>query len=243
MDGLTSHRTPGIPFRSPNIALSSMPIEIPARLKPVMSPIPSTPIRRSMSPDMLFEMSPLTSESARYFLESQRPDDDRPLLYTFPVVSIHPKPRSSNPDLGNPAPGSTRQKHWPMRSLPSQPRSAAQKPFTSFELVTALQRPAKHGATHKIKGFVPLIQNKTPDESLSPSSASGGRLSPPPSSLYSSPWILPGTRDNDVAQSWEASSPSAFEFDKYLARRIERQNCHMRPRVHHISMRRNSLRG
>ncbi|KAJ7600467.1 hypothetical protein C8J56DRAFT_910332 [Mycena floridula] len=208
----------------------SMPIEIPERSRAKRSSLRSSPItRRARSPEMIFEMSPIATENPRSHeylypigLSSSQSfstchsTEQKPLMYSFPVPSPphDPSPLTPSNTIQEP-----RLKPWPHRRL-SLPSRDEEDHLTS---------PKKTAATHKITGFTPIVESHS--EPCTPRPVRAGRLSPPPmpSSFSSSPWILPGSRDAwEDSDGTEGSSPSAFEFDKYIVRRIEKENRSLR---------------
>ncbi|KAF9463004.1 hypothetical protein BDZ94DRAFT_1259853 [Collybia nuda] len=213
----------------------STPIEIPSRRRPLVST--SSPIRRPMSPELLFEMSPIISEfpsPPTYTLGLREPREPEPFLYPFPPFPARSHPpafRTHRPSLITLHSGVTPQTPS-ILSVSNTMNGCASlcrledDDISPIPLVSS----SKTDTKTKISGMSP----STPVRSLiSPSNHSPTRawkhrvLSPPPrsSSYSSSPWILPGKSDliEDDRASLEAD-PSMFDFEKHLMRRIENQN-------------------
>lgn len=153
----------------------------------------------------------------------------RTIMPSSPELVFEMSPLS--PDCGNSAVCTASPLAYTFPNISSSTRKPC-GPCTS-PAQSACSKP--HSPVHKISGFVPLFQSPaaSPTRTL-------GRLSPPSSSFSSSPWILPGSRDS--SDDDVSSSPSAFEFDKYLIQRIESQKTLLRP-GHHLSSVRLTLRG
>ncbi|KAK0244431.1 hypothetical protein EDD85DRAFT_199070 [Armillaria nabsnona] len=203
------------------------PIEIPSRRKQALSPHLS-PIRDQMpvSPELLFEMSPLISDlspSANYPLRPSsmhNSQDPEPCLYRFPVFSPH-RFKSMHPSPSPTPSGSTSTRTSKFISDTTYKPDSWPKPPT-FIPGTGENQPSpvvKASAKHKITGFSPVYPSPVSEPS---SRRRLERLSPPP---RSSSWSIPGRScdtalDDPDALDSSISSPGALDFDKFLIRRI-----------------------
>lgn len=206
----------------------SSPIQIPQKRRP-MVPTSFSPLTQALSPEMIFEMSPTTSDFARHtpFSLANSPTPRRDFLYNIPKFSSPKLP-------GSGASGSSEKVNASLDASPPTNISIVKHPTPrrshSFlaECDLLLEAPnAKH--TTKITGFLPMkgdILDVQPQDQNVPLE----RLSPGPRrSSYSSPWILPGKgerTEEDLAYS--QVDPSAFDYERQLLQRIENQN---RPRL------------
>ncbi|KAF8967098.1 hypothetical protein BDZ97DRAFT_1903508 [Flammula alnicola] len=219
----------------------STPIEIPICRRPAASSSPS-PDGHPASPDMLFEMSPVSSNSPP--LSSVYPtsrsneiNNHEPFMYHVPTF----RPCPAGPGTGT----QLRRKFSRQRVMPSRHDSgtiplAAElaearhtKSYTlprSEDVHATFPQHQHRGmeqtpSTTKITGFSP-INDHHPLAFDQPSRPTIPLNPPPRRSSYSSlPWILPGKSDryeDDV--SYSQVDPSAFEFRRHLLRRIEHQD-------------------
>ncbi|RDB17896.1 hypothetical protein Hypma_000801 [Hypsizygus marmoreus] len=214
----------------------SMPIEIPSRRRPILQGN-SSPDGRSLSPDLIFEMSPVSSNipSPSHYafgFQNSPQNNQEQFLYSFPTVTAHYT--------------STRRQPLQNRQFQTTVSQQAHFPTSDAKRYTSLSSPAddvfdgisclsstpsttvvtKTASTTKITGFTPATlistQRSSPVRSLKTR-----RLSPPPrsSSYSSSPWILPGKSDvKDGESASFETEPTSFEFERHLMRRIEKQN-------------------
>ncbi|KAG7443174.1 uncharacterized protein BT62DRAFT_357377 [Guyanagaster necrorhizus] len=199
------------------------PIEIPSRQKQALSPHLS-PIQDQISPELLFEMSPLISNlspSANYMLRPSsvhNHQDPEPYLYHFPVFSPH-RFKSMHPSPSPTPSGSTSTRTSKFTSeTTSKPDSWPKPPtFIPGDSENQPSPVVKASATYKITGFSPVFPS--PVSELS-SRRRLERLSPPP--RLSSSGCIPGPRDAilDNPDALHSSSPGALDFDKFLIRRI-----------------------
>ncbi|KDR82634.1 hypothetical protein GALMADRAFT_238065 [Galerina marginata CBS 339.88] len=213
----------------------SMPIEIPKRRRMTSSPN-NSPNNFHVSPDLIFEMSPLSpnfSPNSIHPAPPTSPDKNHePFMYHAP--SLRPYASGSKPQL--------RSKKSCHRVMPSRtPRSAGQvAPELHLTKFASSRRfddghvpnplPDRCGtivmhSTTKITGFVPLIEHQplVSDKPLKPITP----LPPPPrrSSFSSSPWILPGRGDfHEEDVSYSQADPSTLEFRNHLLRRMENRD-------------------
>ncbi|KAK0201608.1 hypothetical protein DFS33DRAFT_1002655 [Desarmillaria ectypa] len=199
------------------------PIEIPSRRKQTLSPHLS-PIRDQMSPELLFEMSPLISDlspSANYPLRPSsmhNSQDPEPYLYRFPVFSPHCF-KSMHPSPPPTPFGSTSARTSKLTSDTTYKPDSWPKPPTFIPGNSENQLSpvvVKASAKHKIIGFSPVY----PSPVSEPSRRRLERLSPPPRS--SSSWSIPGSCNTalDDPDALDSCSPGALDFDKFLIRRI-----------------------
>lgn len=217
----------------------STPIEIPRRCRPILS-VSSSPIGRPMSPELLFEMSPITSDfpsPPAYSLGLRKSREPEPFLYHFPAFPARRHPfglrtqASSHNALHSgttPHPPSTLSVSTVSNATNRHPLPCRLEDDDISPVPLASSR--KPNSTIKMTGFSPSTpiqplvsrQNRSPGRSWKHNT-----LSPPPrsSSYSSSPWILPGKSDlTEEDLTYLEADPSAFDFEKYLMRRIENQN-------------------
>ncbi|KAK0464719.1 uncharacterized protein EV420DRAFT_1060673 [Desarmillaria tabescens] len=197
------------------------PIEIPSRRKQALSPHLS-PIRDQMSPELLFEMSPLISDlspSANYPLRPSsmhNSKDPEPYLYRFPVFSPH-RFKSMHPSPPPTPSGSTSTRTSKFTSDTTYKPDSWPKPptFIPGNGENQASPVVKASAKHKITGFSPVYPSPVSEPS---SRRRLERLSPPPRS--SSSWSVPCDTVLDDPDALDSSSPGALDFDKFLIRRI-----------------------
>jgi len=217
------------PYIVPSKATAA-PIEIPRRRRPVVSRNLSSSIGQSTSPDLIFEMSPVSSEFPSpgcYAFSFAAPKEQEPFMYHFPVLGtrLHSDSRTQ--------PTSTDTVYSSSVSTPSIPNAKHRRsPLCQVNVDDTPTPPCtatKVMSTTKITGFAPpmqqLLPTQIPCSVVRPLKTS--HLSPPPrsSSYSSSPWILPGK--NDVLEEESTSldmDPGALEFERHLMQRIENQN-------------------
>jgi hypothetical protein len=226
----------------------STPIEIPTRRKAIILPIHNSPIRRPASPELIFEMSPVSSDfpsSAHYpfsFSASQNTNEREPFMYQFPIPSTRytksrqrtlPTPQTAIRPVLSCSPvtitAAANPKPHQKERVSSASLSDEDDLPSAFDSLTP-PVVVRTATTNKTTGFVPTIaiQPAMPTRVRTPVQPSrrSRHLSPPPrsSSFSSSPWILPGTGeilDADVASV--ETDPDAFDFERYLIRRIENE--------------------
>ena len=213
----------------------STPIEIPRRGRPFVSPLVS-PIDQPKSPDLIFDMSPISSSSpfnhSIPLSTSNNLNDHTPFVYSPPVYI--PRCRTNS---------EIRSRQRVMPSLTAAPVSAAHRNIwrtqTTHAEVFNDNYDSHNGtpqseredlpraqSTTKITGFIPIVEHQPSMADHYPSKPVG-RLSPPPrrASYSSSPWILPSKKDNvedDIAYS--QMDPNQLEFKRHLLRRIENRD-------------------
>lgn len=214
-----------------------MPIEIPTRRRPIVSPLTS-PVERQFSPDLLFEMSPITSE---YSPSTNHPfklstsstiRDHEPFMYNVPSFSdLRPLNSGSHlPHRGVPYGFADVMPAEADRSNQQISRTTFRQPTSYAVYANPWSKPSSPSAvkgtpTTKISGFRPINQNQPPMANPAPRSTK--RLSPTPrrSSYSSSPWILPGkeeSQEGDLAYS--ETDSGALDFQAHMLRRFEKQN-------------------
>lgn len=220
----------GLPYAIPNKPTTA-PIEIPHRCRPAVSRTPPSSVGRPTSPDLIFEMSPVSSESPSagrfaFSFSASKQLEQEPFMYHFPVLAprLHPDRRMQRTATNtiysppkSPSISNTKHRRSPLSQL------------NNDDIMTTSSTTTKVMSTTKITGFTPPLQHplsvQTP---CSPArSLNTRRLSPPPrsSSYSSSPWILPGKCDILEGESTSLETdPSAFDFEKHLIRRIDNQN-------------------
>ncbi|KAF8158239.1 hypothetical protein B0H34DRAFT_446900 [Crassisporium funariophilum] len=216
----------------------STPIEIPRRRRSLLSPL-SSPVERSWSPDLIFDMSPsspnfpLSAHQVIPLSTSSKANSYEPFMYTVPAFN------PCNVTSGMRIP-KKRSRQRVMPSATAVPIGAEYRvPRNHISPVpivdsTRTQTRTEHQSdiasvsiqsTTKITGFIPLIEHQPPMSERP--SRPVKRLSPPPrkESYSSSPWILPGKSDcqeDDVAYS--QVDPSGLEFQRHLLGRIENRD-------------------
>ncbi|KAF5382540.1 hypothetical protein D9615_002820 [Tricholomella constricta] len=218
----------------------STPIKIPTRRRQI-APWNGSPPGRPMSPDLIFEMSPVSSaihspsrHGAGFTDPSQNLDSQEPFMYSFPKFSAHRNYMHStrrSQGLQNTIFPS------PFAGSPAITKHSSPRPILAPSLTSSSTTITKKSSITKITGFTPVTPIST--QAYSPiRGLKMKRLSPPPrsSSYSSSPWILPGKSDaqDDESGSLDAD-PSSYEFDRHLMRRIEKQNPRRFRRVSLIS--------
>lgn len=190
-----------------------------------------------MSPELLFEMSPITSDfpsPPTHALGLRKSREPEPFLYHFPAFparrhtfglrtqasshnTLHSGTTPHTPSILSVSNATNR------RPLPCRLEDEDISPVP-------LASSRKTNSTIKMTGFSPLtpIQPLVSRQNSSPArSWKHNTLSPPPrsSSYSSSPWILPGKSDViEEDLTYLEADPSAFDFEKHLMRRIENQN-------------------
>lgn len=215
---------------------ASSPIQIPKKRSSIVIPSISAP-DQAISPEMIFEMSPVTSEFSVHqhtpFSKTDDNDNHDAFLYTFPKISPNqnpPVPGSSDPNpaslLGTTPRICSKPSHGAnistvKRPLPHRSHCMLDEYDLSFG-----NPPPKKVKTRKITGFLPVRgrQDSVGMEEDQPSERNPS-AGPRRSSYHPSPWIFPGKgagTEEDVAYS--ETDPSAFEFQRHLLRRIENQS-------------------
>lgn len=188
---------------------SSTPIEIPLRRHIVQSPT-SFSNNCSTSPDLVFDMSPLSYEfstSPHYsltFSQSEMVGEMDPFMYSFPVYSPPQKSLS----------GRGKENHVITNTPgPSEQVALKTKKVLNTDNASTTSTPS-HTITTKITGFVPLKQ--------SPSLTSNQLSCTPPQKLSLSPrrLSLSSTPSTSPAKPKDATLPCG-DFEKHLFRRID----------------------
>ncbi|CAA7261443.1 unnamed protein product [Cyclocybe aegerita] len=222
----------------------SNPIEIPRCRRSGPASF-NSPMDGPMSPDLIFEMSPISptfpslstmypmplSPSNKMTEQDLATSPNEPFMYSVPV--FRPCPPSSGTW---PRSKTARQGVMPSRKLNAIPITAHGRQHRRKEICAAIfdvfddsahvPGPDDCGvprtqSTTKITGFSPINEYQPVcDQPQKPTR----RLSPPPrrSSFSSSPWILPGKSDcyeDDVSSS--PIDAGALEFRRHLLGRIE----------------------
>ncbi|KAJ7242875.1 hypothetical protein B0H12DRAFT_841888 [Mycena haematopus] len=217
---------------------SSSPIEIPGRHNE-----PDFASERTTSPDLIFEMEPFSLDlSSTYYTfgpshatTSRKTDDrERPLLYSFPVVS--------RPNTDHPRPTPQRQSTASLSLPPMSHKPPAQthRRAHTLQLQTPTQTPPTIDPSHairavpihKITGFMPDFPAAQAPEARPPIKKAPREKPPAPPRRSSSrsfsssrPWLLPGrgeASDDELSRSLEVD-PTAGDFTQYLLRRIDSQ--------------------
>lgn len=213
----------------------STPIEIPIMRRPSSSPLDSAD--EPTSPDMIFEMSPISPtypSLSNIYPDSARSTTDtntnEPFMYHIPTFR-----RRSPQGNGTQLRSKIARRVMPSKTLTTAPAKTELPSTRSSEGRSS--RDARAGfpqsiprcvsvsqSTTKISGFTPLIDQ--PPMGADQPSRPTIPLSPPPRrGSYSSPWILPGRSDRyEEDISYSLADPSALEFRQHLLRRIECQD-------------------
>jgi len=206
----------------------STPIEIPRRGRSFVPPLVS-PIDQAKSPDLIFDMSPISppfNHSIPLSTSNNLNEHTPSFVYSVPVYI--PRCRA-NTEIRS------RQRVIPSLTAAPVHRNVWQSQTTHTEGVSdnydshngTAQSERKDllrtQSTTKITGFIPIVEHQ-PSMADDYPSKPVGRLSPPPrgASYSSSPWILPSNDDNvedDIAYS--QMDPSLLEFKRHLLLRIE----------------------
>lgn len=215
-----------------------MPIEIPILRRPSSSPLDSAD--GPTSPDMIFEMSPISPtfpSLSNMYPNSARPttetNTNEPFMYYIPTFRRSPrngtqlrskiarrvmpsKALTTVPARTKFLPAGSSEGPPPRDELPDNARAGF--PQSIPRCVTVSQ------STTKISGFTPLIDQ--PPMGADQPSRPTIPLSPPPRrGSYSSPWILPGRSDRyEEDISYSLADPSLLEFRQHLLRRMECQD-------------------
>ncbi|TEB22727.1 hypothetical protein FA13DRAFT_1740633 [Coprinellus micaceus] len=215
----------------------SSPIQIPQKRRPIML---SSPYTHTISPEMVFEMSPLSSDfpvcHGSFSVSASSVKGDTKFLYSIPLF---PSPkRRENSELAptrstssfrttNSSPLS-RNNSSGSNDVPNVKYPAPRRGHSMLDDNDLSPEPPSHASsTTKVTGFRPikgeLFETQFEDQYRP-------RLSPGPrrDSYTSSPWILPGKGEGSgEGSAYSQADPNPFEFERQLLRRIENQN---RPR-------------
>ncbi|KAJ7867870.1 hypothetical protein B0H14DRAFT_2730451 [Mycena olivaceomarginata] len=215
-------------FRTP---MPSSPIEIPGRHKE-----PECTSERTTSPELVFEMEPLSPKdlsSTNYSLglSTSRKNDEheRTLLYSFPVArhcDTNPPPLSPQ---SNACLTLTPIRHKPLAK--SHPHSRRQGESASQSAATMdPSHSIRALPVYKISGLEPDFAAQAPGPRLPIEKAPQEQpLLPPPRSSSRPipslrPWILPGRPEasgDELLRSLEVD-PNTGDFTQYLFRRIQK---------------------
>ncbi len=228
MDRTSSQHYSDMPRSARRVIQPTKPIEIPSRRKHAISSSPYlSPIRDQMSPDLIFEMSPLASEFPHsdngFPVRSstlKNANEPEPYLYPFPIFSPRNFSALRRPSYTPPpAPVITRpSQNYATESVDNFHFDAWPKPPTTIPGNGAQNQndgsPTIKGiAKQKITGFVPLYPSPVSDSSTE-TTRHRERLSPTP--RYMSPWTNP----LDDPDELEASIQKPFDFDSFMIRRV-----------------------
>ncbi|KAF8635884.1 hypothetical protein AX15_000065 [Amanita polypyramis BW_CC] len=215
-----------------NRSRRSSPIEIPQRRRPMPTYSPQFSIEQSQSPEMIFEMSPITSifpspPTTLIPSSPRNPYGQEPFLYHFPELKTCTA--NANNRLHS-AP--LRHHEIPISHtfVPSKHGNKRQRKATKYEPDEKF--PAAYGDTIAIKkaamtkivGFSPPGPSQRNSVQVSPTQDS--LPTPPGRSFPWSPWILPG-RSNSRGEELLSTdvAPGAIGFENYLLRRTENAEC------------------
>ena len=200
-----------------------------------MSPLVS-PIGQPKSPDLIFEMSPISPISPPFnnsnpLSTSNNLNDHTPFVYSVPVyvprcranTEIRSRQRVTPSLMAAPI-SAVHRNAW--RTQTTHPEGVKEN-YDSHNGTAHSERKGlpRAQSTTKITGFIPIVEHQPSMADHYPSKPVG-RLSPPPrrASYSSSPWILPSNDkvEDDIAYS--QTDPSLLEFKRHLLRRIENRD-------------------
>lgn len=211
----------------------STPIEIP---RPSSSPLDSAD--EPISPDMIFEMSPISPTFTP--LSNMYPNSTRSTTETNPNEQFMyhiPTFRRSPQGNGTQLRSKIARRIMPSKALTTLPARTEFRSSEGRSLRDERPDTVRAGfpqsiphcvtvseSTTKISGFTPLID--PPPMGADQPSRPTIPLSPPPRrGSYSSPWILPGRGDRyEEDTSYSLVDPSLLEFRQHLFRRMEYQD-------------------
>ncbi|KAM6494120.1 hypothetical protein JOM56_010481 [Amanita muscaria] len=191
----------------------SSPIEIPQR-RTRLSTFSVHPLEQSQSPDMIFEMSPITSNSpsphSNYLPQSSPRNfyDQEPFLYHFPVFSAHnfKKTNCIRDAAARCQEIPISHVFTPAKNSHKRQRRVAEHHANENTRKFAGAAPIiRKSAATKIVGFSPVIPHCNSKKTPPPQE----RLSPRPQSpVFSwSPYILPSKQDpRDETSTFEQDS-------------------------------------
>ncbi|TFK19989.1 hypothetical protein FA15DRAFT_673896 [Coprinopsis marcescibilis] len=211
----------------------SAPIRIPSNRRPTNYAPPPSNFTHTVSPDTVFEMSPVTSEFAgppRPSFSLAQTDRKDSFLYNLPSIGTrqnHTIPGQYNP-IGSES-GSTLSGSAARHRIVSDPLSIKRGPPTSKSSLALDEYELSFGLTTaqeartKTSGFSPMRESRDPINQNQKRRLE--QLSPGPG-LHSvpSPWVFPGrgdAKEDDLAYS--QTDPSALEFQRHLLDRIASQ--------------------
>jgi hypothetical protein len=203
-----------------------------------VSPLVS-PIDQPKSPDLIFEMSPISSISPPFNhsipLSTSNNLNDHALFVYSPPVYIPPCRTNKETHIST---IHSRQRVMP--SLTAAPVSAVHRNVWRTQTTHAedvndydnnngtpqseKKKLPRAQSTTKITGFIPIVEHQ-PSMADHPSKPVE-RLSPPPrrASYSSSPWILPSNDNDEDDIAYSQMDPSLLEFKRHLLRRIENRD-------------------
>ncbi|KIM43245.1 hypothetical protein M413DRAFT_444054 [Hebeloma cylindrosporum] len=213
----------------------STPIEIPILRRPSSSPLNSS--EEPKSPDMIFEMSPVSptfpSLSKMYpnsGNSTTETNTNEPFMYHIPTF------RRSPQGNGTQLRSKIARRVMPSKALTTVPAKTEFLPARSSEgrssrderianAHAGFPQPTASQTTTKISGFTPLIDHQPPMAADQPSRPTIPLSPPSRRGSYSSPWILPGRSDRyEEDISYSLADPGPLEFRQHLLRRIECQD-------------------
>lgn len=215
---------------------ASMPIAIPPRRK-------SPPENHSHSPDMIFDMSPISptfSPTSSLFPSTSRPKSDElrspeHFMYNIPIFRNPPDgaashlrqqiARQNDILLRNDSVDSLRT--GPEFVNPRNGERSTSHASDAAQTVVSQQEHLRNRKTHAttkitITGFVPINEHQPPIHEKPPRPTIP--LHPPPrTTSYASSSRAPIDKGEDEV-SYSQADPSLFEFQRHLLRRIENQD-------------------
>ena len=205
-----------------------------------MSPLVS-PIDQPKSPDLIFEMSPISPISPPFshsipLSTSNNLNDHAPFVYSAPVY-IPPCRTNTETHIST-----IRSRQRVMPSLTAAPVSAVHRNIWRTQTTHAegvnddydshngtpqseTKDLPRAQSTTKITGFIPIVEHQPFMADHHPSKPVR-RLSPPPrrASYSSSPWTIPSNDNVEDDIAYSQMDPSLLEFKRHLLRRIENRD-------------------
>ena len=213
----------------------STPIEIPKRGRPFVPPLVS-PFDEPKSPDLIFEMSPISPISPPFnrTIPLSTSNNNAPFVYNVPPPCrinagthlICSRQRVMPSSTAAPISAAERNA-WRTQTTHAAEPEGVNDDHDDHDGTPQSERNGlpRTQSTTKITGFIPIVEHQSPmtDRPSKPIV----RLSPPPrrASHSSSPWIILSSNDNvddDIAYS--QMDPSLFEFKQHLLQRIENRD-------------------
>lgn len=217
----------------------STPIEIPRRKSSSSSFCIESPTGRPSSPELIFAMSPVSSDvplSSLSTISVPKMNDQEPFLYHFPMLPAdraHPTLNRFRPTPHSAAALVTSSSSTPIQNVTNTQLRRKERLFAAHRKPSQDNRQSHHSSAatqairmtpvKKIIGFTPTVSNQpsTP-VTIRPAIhlAQPSRYDTP---FSSPPWMLPGGRMESEGTSSDESDPFDFEFERYLSRRIENE--------------------
>lgn len=229
MDSSNAHSTPEIQYLPRT--KPSTPIEIPSRQKTIVSSYLLSPVGRPTSPELVFEMSPISpnfSSPSHYlgFSASETSPQSERFMYSFPVYTGRPHERDDLCQRRLSVPTTGSDPTYTLRhTSPRDPLADC-----DCEQDDIPQSTEYHTcSTTKIAGFVPVFSTEPRISTATSPAQPLQHLSPPPRkcSYSTSPWLIPGRGPNQNYHAGDVMSaeadPTVLDFGCYLLQRMQNQ--------------------